>query len=166
MEGGEIWKVEPAIVSAAVQGVQNVLRRLEMLDGDPVTPQHQVVIEKTRWIRAERGGFLQFHVKPGDIVEKDQLLATNTDLLGHERSVLQAPFSGIILGMTTLPAVCPGEPVCHLGKLPAGILAQELRQRRIDENSMQDGIQENFASRLLVVEPASSGTSSENEETA
>ena len=75
---------------------------------------------RPKWIRAERGGFLQFHIKPGDIVEKDQPLATNTTLLGHERSTLHAPFDAVVIGMTSLPAVSPGEPVCNLGKLPEG----------------------------------------------
>jgi hypothetical protein len=120
LEGGEVWKVEPVIVETAVRGVSNVLIELGMLDGHPVRPVHQTVIEKTRWIRADRGGFLQFHVRPGEIVEAGQALATNTSLLGQEQSVLTAPFRGMILGMTTLPAVSPGEPVCHLGRLPAG----------------------------------------------
>ena len=63
--------------------IKNVLRSLEMLDGPAESPEYQVVIEKSKWIRAERGGFLQFHIKPGDIIEKDQPLATNTTLLGR-----------------------------------------------------------------------------------
>src|SRR6056297_619029 len=35
MEGGEVWKVEPRIVETAVRGVKNVLRNLEMLEGEP-----------------------------------------------------------------------------------------------------------------------------------
>lgn len=128
MEGGEVWKVEPPIVATAVRGIKNVLRSLDMLDGEPDLPDCQVMIAKAVWIRAERGGFLRLHVKPGDVVDKDQLLATNTTLLGHEQSVLQAPFSSIVVGITTLPAVCPGEPVCHLGRLPPGVEPSELRQ--------------------------------------
>jgi hypothetical protein len=154
MEGGEVWKVEPAIVATAVRGVTNVLRRLGMLDGQPDPPRFATVIEKTKWVRAERGGFLRFHVKPGDLVETAQPLATNTDLLGHERNVLQAPFDSIVLGMTTLPAVCPGEPVCHLGRLPHGMNGSQVLQFRDDRTDGEDGIAENFSSRLLVVDPA------------
>jgi predicted deacylase len=152
MEGGEVWKVEPGIVESAARGVRNVLRELGMLAGPPECPHYQVVIDKTKWVRAERGGFLQFHVKPGEIVEQDQPLATNTTLLGHERSVLHAPFDGVVVGMTTLPAVSPGEPVCHLGKLPNETKPCLLRRLRSEEGGLQERVSQHLASNVLVVQ--------------
>lgn len=154
MEGGEIWKVEPGIVASAVRGVKNVLRDLEMLAGESESPDYQVVVEKSKWIRADRGGFLQFHISPGDIVEKGQPLATNTTLLGRDRSVLTAPFDGVVIGMTTLPAISPGEPVCNLGKLPKGATPRAFRRSRQREDGLEERISEELASNILVVEPS------------
>lgn len=153
MEGGEVWKVEPSIVESAVRGVKNVLRSLEMLSGETESPDYQVIIEKSKWVRAERGGFLQFHVKPGEIVSKGQSLATNTTLLGREHSVVYSPFNGVVVGMTTLPAVSPGEPVCNLGKLPSGTKPAALRQLRRKEDGLETQLSEELASNVLVVEP-------------
>jgi predicted deacylase len=153
MEGGEVWKVEPTIVESAVRGVKNVLRELEMLAGEPEFPENQIVIEKTRWIRAERGGFLQFHVMPGQVVEADQPLATNTNLLGRERSSLHAPFDGVIIGMTTLPAVSPGEPVCNVGMLPKGTKPSKFRRLRSEDEGLEERLVENLASNVLIVRP-------------
>jgi len=74
MEGGEVWKVEPGIVETAVRGIKNVFRKLGMLEGKEDSPPYSVVINNSKWIRAERGGFLHFHVKPGDIIKKGQAL--------------------------------------------------------------------------------------------
>lgn len=153
MEGGEIWKVEPAMVESAVRGVKNVFRMLGMLGGEPERPDYQVVIEKTKWVRAERGGFLDFHVQPGEIIEKDQPIATNTNLLGRERRVLYSPFHAVVAGMTTLPAVSPGEPVCHLGRLPRGTKPTKLRRLRSEENGLETRMVEDLASNVLVVQP-------------
>lgn len=152
MEGGEVWKVEPVIVESAVRGVKNALRGLKMLDGESDRPDYQVVIEKTKWVRAERGGFLRFHIKPGEIVEAEQALVTITSLLGQERGALHAPFDGVVLGMTTLPATSPGEPVCHLGQLPAGTTASQLRHLRSREQGLEGRVVEDLASNVLVVE--------------
>ena len=154
LEGGEVWKVEPRIVETAVRGVKNVLRELEMLDGEIERPDYQVTIEKTTWVRAERGGFLQFHTRPGDILEKGQPLATNTTLLGRERSVLEAPFHSIVIGMTTLPAVSPGEPICNLGRLPRGTKPRELRRLRKEEDGLEGRVVEHLATNVMVVEPS------------
>jgi predicted deacylase len=154
MEGGEVWKVEPGIVETAVRGVKNVLCRLEMLDGNVQSPEYQVVIEKSKWIRAERGGFLHFHIKPGDIIEKDQPLATNTTLLGREQNTLHSPFDAVVIGMTSLPAISPGEPICNLGKLPKGYKPSELRRLRYEENGLGKRVSEDLATNVLVVEPS------------
>jgi predicted deacylase len=153
MEGGEVWKVEPSIVESGERGVKNVLRSLHMLDGPTERPAYQVVVGKSKWIRAERGGFLRFHIQPGDIIDKDQPIATNTTLLGRERSVLHAPFSAVVIGMTTLPAVSPGEPVCNLGKLPKGTKASDLVRQRSQNDSLEERVSEDLASSVLVVEP-------------
>ncbi len=122
MEGGEVWKVEPAIMDCAVRGIRNVLRELGMCDGPLERPPWQIEVEQTRWIRADHGGFLQFHVTPGQLVRKGQPLATSASLLGRDRAVAIAPFDGVALGVTTLPAVSPGEPIYQLGRLPASAL--------------------------------------------
>lgn len=153
MEGGEVSKVEPGIVESAIRGVTNVLRHLEMLEGVPESPDYQVVIEKSKWIRAERGGFLNFHVKPGDIIERGQPVATNSTLLGREHSVLHAPFDSVVIGMTTLPATSPGEPICNLGKLPKGTNPSEFRRLRSEEDGLEERVVGELSSNVLVVEP-------------
>lgn len=159
MEGGEVSKVEPGIVETAVRGTKNVLSRLGMLDERlESSPDYQVRIEKSKWIRAERGGFLQFHVAPGDIVEKEQPIATNTTLLGREQSVLVAPFNGVVIGMTTLPATSPGEPICNLGKLPKATKPSEFRRLRFEEDGLEERLVEELASNVLVTEPNEDAT--------
>lgn len=158
MEGGEVWKVEPTIVESALRGVRNVLRSLGMLEGEPDRPNYQVTVKKTSWIRAERGGFLDFHIAPGDLVEKGQPLATNTNLLGHEKNVLHSPFDGIVLGMTTLPAVSPGEPVCHVGKLPRASKLADLQRARSGTDSLEGRIVDGLATNVMVVDRADDGS--------
>ena len=126
---------------------------LDMLDGEAESPDYQIVIEKSKWIRAKRGGFMQFHISPGDIVEKDQPLATNTTLLGDDRNTLHAPFDAVVIGMTSLPAISPGEPLCNLGKLPRGFRAADLRIQRSDEDSLEHRVSEDLASSVMVVDP-------------
>lgn len=150
MEGGEVWKVEPGIVETSVRGIKNVLRSLHMLEGDPLPPSYQVMIEQTKWVRAERGGFLKFHVSPGDIVEEGQPLATNTNLLGREHSVLYAPFQSVVIGMSTLPATSPGEPVCNLGRIPVEIDPAKLLRMRSRRAGLEERLVEHLSTNVLL----------------
>lgn len=114
LEAGEPLKIEPYAVEVGVRGVLNVLKDLGMLEGEPVRPAYQVRISRSTWVRAEVGGILRFGVQPGDTVEAGQRIATNSSVFGEKQNVLTAPVDGIVLGMTTLPMVKPGEPVCHI----------------------------------------------------
>lgn len=151
MEGGEVWKVEPRIVELAIHGIVNVLRELDMLEGQPAITEHQMVLTNTKWLRAERGGFLQFHVNPGDVVERGQAIATNTNLLGVEKSVLFSPYAGVVLGMTTLPAVTPGEPICHVGQLPSRMLPKRLSQHRAECDGPEERLVRELSTNVMVV---------------
>ena len=152
LEAGESLKVEPAIMEFSVRAIRNLLISLEMADGSPSVPAYQVVTRNTRWIRAEVGGFLSFHVAPGDVVEKGSPLATNTSLTGAEQNTLRAPRSGVVLGMTTLPAVAPGDAVCHL----AVAKRDELRTlaskiRKLPSTSLESRLRSELASSIAVM---------------
>lgn len=157
MEGGEVCKVEPGIVESSVRGVRNILSELKMLDVEEHSPDYQIIIQKSKWIRAEHGGFLQFHVQPGEVISKGQAIATNTTLLGHERNTQVAPFDAIVIGMTTLPSVSPGEPICNLGKLKKGTTPEGLRRWREEEDGLEERLTEQLASNVMVVEAAENG---------
>lgn len=114
LEAGEVWKIEPGVVEIGARGAFNVLKHLGMLPGRVKMPRHRIEIRKSAWVRAERGGLLKFHALPGDLVKAGQPLATNFTLFGETQNQLKAPANGVVLGMTTIPTVKPGEPVFHI----------------------------------------------------
>ena len=152
MEAGEVFKVEPGAVESAVRGVKNVLIELDMLEQSPESPDYQVTVKKSKWIRAEKGGFLEFHVKPGEVIEEGQPISTNTNLLGRDRHTVYAPFNAVVIGMTTLPSISPGDPICNLGRLPKKFKPADLRRLRVKEQGLEGRVVDELSSNLLVVE--------------
>lgn len=113
-EAGEPLKFQKNLVRRGVEGIQNVLADLRMFEFERESPAFQIVVDDHRWIRAEKGGILQLNVKPGDIIEKGQVIAVNTKPFGTEVSRVKAPYTGLVVGCTTLPMVIPGSAICHL----------------------------------------------------
>lgn len=150
LEAGEPSKIEPRVLEIGYRGVRNVLVSLGMVAGEASQPAYQTRIDKTTWVRAKVGGILRFHVAPGSVVEKGQPIASNTSVFGREQSVLTAPLDGIVLGMTTLPTVKPGEPVCHLA-VP-GIGVAKVREALADRTreSLHHKIERDLATNLRV----------------
>ena len=150
LEAGEVWKIEPAVVDVGTRGVANVLKSLGMITGQIQTPAYQAQIDKTKWVRADNGGLLQFHVSPGDVVDRNQELATNSDLLGKEQNVLLSPVSGIVLGMTTLPAVKPGDPVCHIAIPRSGVRQIRKALENQERGEVEERLLDDLASSIQV----------------
>ena len=117
LEAGEVWRIEQGVVDIGVRGCLNVLKELNMLDGEPDPPPYHLTIDKTVWVRAQRGGFLTFYARPGDLVYEGEELATNYSIFGREKNVLTSPSFGVVLGMSTMLAVQPGEPIYHIANL-------------------------------------------------
>jgi len=154
VEAGEPWKIEPAIVQFGVRGVRNVLITLGMMKGRASSPAYQTRVNRTTWVRAKVGGMLRFHVAPGQIVRTGQEIASNSTLMGEEQNVLTAPIDGIVLGMTTLPAVKPGEPVCHIGRPNLSIKKIERAlQRQNAERSVLRRAERHLATSFRQVPP-------------
>lgn len=153
LEAGEVGKVERGVVEYAVRGITNCLKFLGMVEGTPDEPAYRVETDATKWVRAAHGGFLEFHVGPGDIVEKDEPIATNTTLLGDTLNTILAPRDGIILGMTTIPSVAPGDPVCHLAYPTRSALRKVNRAvDRMKNENLHERVREDLSSNLLLTD--------------
>lgn len=151
LEAGEVWKVEPAVVEYSIRGIRNVLIGLDMLTGEPHVPAYSIVVEETKWMRAQAGGFLQFHAHPGDLLKKGDRIATNTSLVGQELNVVTAPADAILVGITTMPAVSPGDVICNLA-FPSDEAYRNMEQaiERLAHDSLLSRLHDDLATNVLV----------------
>lgn len=116
-EAGSARRFERPFIDTGIAGILNVLRHLRMLPGEPVSPPLSLLIERTHWIRAVTGGILDLLVELGQPVKRGQTISVNTNPFGRERSQIKASHNGVVLGLTQLPLVHPGDAVCHVARL-------------------------------------------------
>ena len=149
-EAGEVSKIEQAVLDAGVHGVRNVLIHLGMLAGERFEPIFQTMVNRTTWVRAALGGLLRFYVGPGELVEAGQPIAGNEDIYGDARSTLLSPVDGVVLGMTTYPAVHPGEPVMHIAEPRKSLRTIRRALRRSSQSTMSHVMREHLATNIAV----------------
>ena len=113
-EAGGCGQLEDAATTLLVDGVRNVLRHLEMLPGDPAPPRSRLV-GKFVWFRASQDGWWQPEVAAGDEVAEGQRVGTLRTLYGDVVEELHASSDGVVLFLTTSPAVSADGPLLGLG---------------------------------------------------
>ncbi len=153
LEAGEPFKIEPTVLDIGVRGVKNVLRDLGMMKGEVDAPPYTARITKTVWLRAEVGGILRFHVWPGELVDTGQAVATNYSILGERQNTLYAPADGIVLSLATMPAVKPGEPVCHLAVPTKRLSTIRAAIKRASSRSLHQRARRDLATSMVKTKP-------------
>jgi predicted deacylase len=114
-EAGGRGLLEESAVQPLVRGVRNVLRHLEMLPGEPDPSPDQRFVRRFIWLRSEQAGWWQPAVEPGAEVAEGSLLGELRNLWGDVLEEVRSPADGVILFVTTSPAVAADGLVLGLG---------------------------------------------------
>lgn len=108
--------LEEHAVEAHLAGLRRVLAHLGMAGAvpgrPPVAPR---LVSDFRWLHGQPAGWWTPAVAPGDPVSPGQLLGTISDLHGNELQRITAPGAGVILFLTSSPAVAEGGLLLGLG---------------------------------------------------
>jgi hypothetical protein len=137
VEMGEAHRFQRGLIDRALEGVRSVLAEFGMRDEERVRwPGWRTVIddsgEKT-WLRADVGGLVDMHYDRGSLVHEGDVICTIADPFRADSVAVEAPFTGLLVGVLENPLVYPGNPLCHLVKLSeTTLLALERQQGRLD----------------------------------
>lgn len=117
-ESGMSLNLDKEMAREAVDGVIRVLSHLGMLAPGirvPVPRRRSVVVQDTKWVRADRSGFLHVKVVMHQFVEVGELLCTISDPYGTMSKPLFAPKSGHVINISRAPMVYQGDAIFNLG---------------------------------------------------
>ena len=116
-ETGEGGRLEEDVVDDGATYIRNVIKWLDMIDGDPVPAAQTHIMREFLGLRAQRGGLLLNRKKLGDLVKAGDTLCSIVDIYGDEVETIVAPENGIFVRTTTLSTVSRGERAATLGLL-------------------------------------------------
>ena len=101
-------------VQTGVEGVFNVLRYYDFLDGETPTDR-QTRAKRFDQYGAPAGGLVDYVAELGDRVDSDDTLFEVTDPFGEVIAEVTADNSGVFWRSRRLPQVAVGEYVCSVG---------------------------------------------------
>ncbi|MGM0605903.1 MAG: succinylglutamate desuccinylase/aspartoacylase family protein [Halobacteriota archaeon] len=121
IEMGEAHRFQRPLIDNALAGVESVFAEYGLLEQPAVRwPGWRTIItddrEKT-WIRADVGGIVDMHFDRGALVHEGDRICTITNPFKEDSLTVEAPFTGLLVGILENPVVYPGNPLCHLVEL-------------------------------------------------
>jgi predicted deacylase len=113
-EAGGMGRCQSDIVEGVIKGIYNVMKKLEMIPGEPEISSRAKIYSPYH-LYAEHGGFFISDVRAGDMVEEGQTLGVIKDLWGETLEEITVPTDGVI-HMVTSPAIWEGDVTYEIGK--------------------------------------------------
>ena len=115
-EAGGCGLLSEDAVDLLATGVRNALRHLGMLPGEPDPPAGpQQRVGRFDWLRSAQAGWWAPSVRAGDEVDAGAVIGHVRDLWGDVHEEIRAPSDGVVLFLTTSPAVTDDGLLLGLG---------------------------------------------------
>jgi len=115
-EAGGCGLLSDEAVDLLATGVRNALRHLGMLPGTPEPPAvPQQRVGRFDWLRCERAGWWAPSVRVGESVAAGATIGEIRDLWGDVHEEIRAESDGVVLFLTTSPAVSDNGLLLGLG---------------------------------------------------
>ncbi|HEY0932626.1 MAG TPA: succinylglutamate desuccinylase/aspartoacylase family protein [Trebonia sp.] len=117
-EAGGCGLVDEHAVALHVAGLNGILASLGMAEADPpaAPPAPPAYLGQFLWPRCEKAGWWEPSVKAGDTVTRGQVIGTVSSLDGgHVQETVTAPADGVLIFVTSSPAVADHGLLLGLG---------------------------------------------------
>jgi predicted deacylase len=116
-EAGEPYRFQRHEIDRGVEGVENVMAYLDMIDREEKVVPDARIYQRSRWVRATRGkgGFFFPTAELGEFVNKGDLLGAVVDPLTDDSFDVISPVAGEVIGMAVAQPVLSGYALFHLG---------------------------------------------------
>jgi hypothetical protein len=126
IEMGEAHRFQRELIDDALAGVASVFAEYGVHETSAVRwPGWRTVIsddQERTWIRADGGGIVDMHFEVGSLVHEEDRICTIANPFKEDDIHVQAPFTGLLVGVLENPVVYPGNPLCHIVELDPTVL--------------------------------------------
>jgi predicted deacylase len=118
VEMGEAHRFQREFIDQAVEGVHSVFAEYGIEpDATVQFPGWRTVVEgwgEKTWVRADAGGIVEMRFDRGALVHEGETICRITNPFKTDAIAMEAPFTGLLVGMLENPVVYPGNPICHI----------------------------------------------------
>lgn len=116
-EAGESLRFDEHGIEEAIKGTLRLLKSYDMISTAPKAKSESIMLQNSKWVRADAAGIFRFLKKSGDRVKQGDTLGKITDAGNQYEVSIESPENGFIIGHNNNPVVHKGDALFHIGLL-------------------------------------------------
>lgn len=114
-QAGEAMRFDENAISLGVNGMQNIMRAINILAKEPSQELQPIFSKDEKWIVSHKGGILHHNISLGQIIEKGELIGNISDPFGADIiEPIKSLRKGIVVGVNTAPLIHEGLPLIKI----------------------------------------------------
>ncbi len=111
-EAGEAMRFDQESIQIGFEGIQNVMKKLSMLEGDLEYKISPVFSKDEDWLSSPSSGVLHTDVTLGESIKKGEKIGRLSDPFSNESvTVVKSNLDGVVVGINRSPLIQEGESI-------------------------------------------------------
>ena len=126
-QAGEALRFDPVAIQTGLTGIENILRKINMLDGNSEQVITPVISRDDDWLTAPSSGILHTDVSLGEHIKKGDKIGRLSDPFSNENStIVKSHLDGIIVGVNRSPLIQEGVSIFKIASFVDNERAQSI----------------------------------------
>ena len=126
-QAGEALRFDPVAIQTGLTGIENILRKINMLDGNNDQVITPVISKDDDWLTAPSSGILHTDVSLGEHIKKGDKIGRLSDPFSNENStIVKSHLDGIIVGVNRSPLIQEGVSIFKIASFVDNERAQSI----------------------------------------
>lgn len=139
IEMGEAHRFQRGLIEEALAGIRSVFAEYGLYPQESVRwPGWRTTIEgwgERTWLRSDEGGIVEMYHEKGELVKEGETVCEISTPFKAEVETVEAPFTGLLVGVLENPVVYPGNPLCHFAELDRSLVELIEKVEQSDRDS-------------------------------
>lgn len=111
-QGGEAMRFDEGAIQTGVEGIENVMHALKILNIKSEKTIKPIFSKKEEWCVSHKGGILHPIASLGQTIKKNEIIGTISDPFGADiLESVRSPQEGIVVGINMSPLIHEGLPI-------------------------------------------------------
>lgn len=140
-QAGEAMRLDPVAIQIGFNGIQNVMKKMDILQGDVQSTTNPMISRDDDWLLAPSSGILHTEVNLGQQIKKGEKIGRLSDPFSNENATtITSHLDGVVVGINRKPLIQEGLSIIKIAAFIDNNRAESELEEWGEQNTLPDNL--------------------------